>query len=662
MTTSAFPTELDAFVNPVDPGPGQFVYRDGSIRNAAGVITTAANPALVHETQHELANDAIAAMQAVIGITGSDDPDSIEYRLAQKIDGTLAATLVPFSVDANTVNTDANFAWDNTTKTLELSGSTETFTIGNPTGSITVTDLGNSWTAPYFGEYVTHLFKIYAYRDVDSTRLYSTTPITGSIYLETGENYRELNFQFAAVANASGYILVWDGGGSGYYPYYKDIGNSVNYDDDEQVAYSTTGVYGLDYTPPNGNSVEFNLAPLWVGKTLASATKNIEIFKYGTAENVLKWDAVNQRLKLSTSADALSTLNANIVASTVTSASATITSLAGTHSTGTVASAVDVFASASGIGGSSFYDALIAVPVTGGSAMRWVSNNTLRLNPSRKTATMNTGNIELGQSVSGTMLSIETPFAYAAMALKAGSSGGQHFFQIIDSSNVVRAVYRDDGVAIFGSTSYSNYGRALFVDAGFSGNPFAGQLPSLAYYSQDDQSIYGWAVGNRTYDTGWQKANVVCVALNAGGGYIGTPDNTPLSFRTNNVDRLTISGAGIATFSGDIVASARVLGFQGADVASANNLVLGNGNVFEITGTTQINLISNLSWQNGSQVTLLFTATPTVKHGQATSGTNITIRLAGAVDFVATAGDTLTLVLSEIGGTQAWREVSRAVI
>ena len=107
----------------------------------------------------------------------------------------------------------------------------------------------------------------------------------------------------------------------------------------------------------------------------------------------------------------------------------------------------------------------------------------------------------------------------------------------------------------------------------------------------------------------------------------------------------------------------RLQELQGADVASANNLVLGSdGNTFEITGATQVNLISNLTWQNGSKINLLFTSTPTVKHNQATSGTNITIQLAGAADFVASAGDTLTLVLSEIGGTQAWREISRAVI
>lgn len=115
--------------------------------------------------------------------------------------------------------------------------------------------------------------------------------------------------------------------------------------------------------------------------------------------------------------------------------------------------------------------------------------------------------------------------------------------------------------------------------------------------------------------------------------------------------------------TGNTTFAARVLEIQGADVASANNLVLGSdGNTFEITGVTQINLISNLTWQNGSLITLLFTSNPTVKHGQATGGTNITILLAGAADFVASSGDSLTLRLSEIGGTQAWREVSHAVI
>lgn len=115
--------------------------------------------------------------------------------------------------------------------------------------------------------------------------------------------------------------------------------------------------------------------------------------------------------------------------------------------------------------------------------------------------------------------------------------------------------------------------------------------------------------------------------------------------------------------SGNLTASARVLQKQGADVASANNLVLGSdGNTFEITGTTEIQLLSNLTWQNGAIVNLLFTSNPTVKHATATSGTNITMLLAAAGDFVASSGDVLSLMLCEIGGTQAWREVGRTVI
>lgn len=140
--------------------------------------------------------------------------------------------------------------------------------------------------------------------------------------------------------------------------------------------------------------------------------------------------------------------------------------------------------------------------------------------------------------------------------------------------------------------------------------------------------------------------------------YLGTLGSVVVGLVTNGTTRWTVNASGHLISSGN-----RLQPIQGADVASANNLALGaDGNVFEITGTTQINLISNLNWQNGSTVTLYFTSNPVVKHNQATSTTDITIQLAGAVDFSATAGDTLTLQLGEIGGTQAWREIGRAVI
>jgi hypothetical protein len=102
----------------------------------------------------------------------------------------------------------------------------------------------------------------------------------------------------------------------------------------------------------------------------------------------------------------------------------------------------------------------------------------------------------------------------------------------------------------------------------------------------------------------------------------------------------------------------RVQGLKGSDVASANDTTLSSGNYFDITGTTQINAIAVSGWQAGSEVTLQFDSTPTVKHNTAGSAGFASILLAGAVDFVAGTNDTLTLVYD---GT-TWREKCRTVI
>lgn len=135
-------------------------------------------------------------------------------------------------------------------------------------------------------------------------------------------------------------------------------------------------------------------------------------------------------------------------------------------------------------------------------------------------------------------------------------------------------------------------------------------------------------------------------------------------FATTN-GRLTDDAA--ATFvpaTTGFTITSRLSANQGADVASATNLTLGaDGNTFEITGTTQIDLILITSWRNGSVITLVFNESLTVRHGIATSGSNVTILLAGAANFSATANDTLTLVLCETtAGGQAWRELARTVI
>lgn len=73
------------------------------------------------------------------------------------------------------------------------------------------------------------------------------------------------------------------------------------------------------------------------------------------------------------------------------------------------------------------------------------------------------------------------------------------------------------------------------------------------------------------------------------------------------------------------------------------------GDIFPITGNTTITTIPNLGPRR--TITLQFSGTPTV-----TNGTNL--KLAGGVDFNATADDTLTLATTN-GVT--WREVARSV-
>jgi hypothetical protein len=104
-----------------------------------------------------------------------------------------------------------------------------------------------------------------------------------------------------------------------------------------------------------------------------------------------------------------------------------------------------------------------------------------------------------------------------------------------------------------------------------------------------------------------------------------------------------------------------VQNFQGTDVASTAGVMTlnGTGNVYEITGTNTITAIANTNLKNGYEVTFVFTSTATLTDGTANSGANIGIELLGNANFTAAAGNTVTLVLSEIGGTQRWREISR---
>lgn len=137
--------------------------------------------------------------------------------------------------------------------------------------------------------------------------------------------------------------------------------------------------------------------------------------------------------------------------------------------------------------------------------------------------------------------------------------------------------------------------------------------------------------------------------------------DTVISFVTDNAVDIGATGANRPKdlyLSGNATVGGRILGAKGTDVASANDMTLTSGNYFDVTGAVQINGILITGWTAGSVVVLQFDGAPTVKHNTAASANYASLMLAGAGDFLASAGDTLTLVYD---GTY-WRETARTVI
>ncbi len=111
------------------------------------------------------------------------------------------------------------------------------------------------------------------------------------------------------------------------------------------------------------------------------------------------------------------------------------------------------------------------------------------------------------------------------------------------------------------------------------------------------------------------------------------------------------------TFTGTVTAPAlvmtgRIQGNQGADVASASDLTLGNGNLFYVTGTTDITAITTTGWQNGSEITLRFQGVLNLAHNTAGGGGTLPLYLDGATNIATTANDVITFVLTSAGWLQ----------
>jgi len=293
---------------------------------------------------------------------------------------------------------------------------------------------------------------------------------------------------------------------------------------------------------------------------------------------------------------------------------------------------------------------------------------------------------ELSRNNSSTLKMLVLDTARAALGLKAwywqdipsggGGGGGTpagNFGNVQLNRNGVFATPGSDSLDFESATGLSVKGNVnvtglINAADGSSGNP------SITFSTSDNEGFWLNGTGNlvmanqnqniwQTNTAAMRIKSTVQLTFSSGDP---TTDGADVGIARDGVGVARITNA--STGEGDLklknsTFTGRNRQVQGADVASAAGAItLGaDGNSFEITGTAAITLISNTNWQNGSEVTLLFTSTATLTDGTANSGTDIGMELSGNTNFTGSAGATLTLILSEIGGTQRWREKCRSV-
>ncbi|MGD9600080.1 MAG: hypothetical protein AB7P94_17330 [Steroidobacteraceae bacterium] len=227
------------------------------------------------------------------------------------------------------------------------------------------------------------------------------------------------------------------------------------------------------------------------------------------------------------------------------------------------------------------------------------------------------------------------------------------------------------------------------LTTGLTGTNFVmGYLVTMNGNASDNGGEYrGFQAGNFTRNGGTSTAIAFDVegdydyALSSDSGDIRFVDySVSISALTvstgdgNNVNITAGSGVGTDQNGGDVIfaggspssgtgtngvvqVSTRFVQLQGADVASATTIKL-TTNCKEITGTTDVAAIDTTKWQNGSRVVLFFSSGITVKHNTAGATGSKPILLTLGVDFVNPSY--LELMLCEVGGIQAWRQIGGA--
>lgn len=196
-------------------------------------------------------------------------------------------------------------------------------------------------------------------------------------------------------------------------------------------------------------------------------------------------------------------------------------------------------------------------------------------------------------------------------------------------------------------------GHDSFLDYGYSSMYFGSGVTST-FTSDRFWTITG-SQGTNIAGNSWTFAGAKATG-NAPGGPIYLQTSDAGSSGTTLQSLTTKVGLNSNTL-GLYLDNTRFQEDEGADVVTANDLTLGTGNTFTVTGNTTVNAITDTNWQDGAVIRLHLTGTPTLKHNTAGGAGTTPLRLAGAVDFTIIGYTVIQLELKD----GFWCETNRSV-
>ena len=220
----------------------------------------------------------------------------------------------------------------------------------------------------------------------------------------------------------------------------------------------------------------------------------------------------------------------------------------------------------------------------------------------------------------------------------------------------------DAGLQIVGEASYHGQDIICFSDTA----AHSGYLDFYHSYSDMQgtkaRTLINTVLGginfygvNNAATKAYAQAASIAIIQPADSGSVYVPADMVISLGT---DAVAAAEALRITSNKYLQPAGRVLGVQGADVASGTWITLGNGNTFLITGTTAVSGFLDLGWTNGSIIILTFNGNCTLTDSAAPGGGYSALRLLGAANVAMTANDMIILVKM----TNYWHQVAPVLV